>query len=93
MTVIKNQAFHWEKVKKGGWEVWIRSFCPQAPQALTQGEGDGVQLEVEARVVVAITEEGNSETETLKSPLNKGGGTRDGVGGHSQRGEAALMEW
>lgn len=43
--------------------------------------------------MVAITEEGNSETEKLKSPLNKGGGTRDGVGGHSQRGEAALMEW
>lgn len=43
--------------------------------------------------MVAITEGGNSETETLKSPLNKGGGTRDGVGGHSHRGEATLMEW
>ena len=62
MTVIKNQAFHWEKVKKGVWEVWICSL-PPGLTAHTQGGGHGGQLEAQARVVRAITRGAGEEGE------------------------------
>lgn len=49
MTVIKNQTFHWEKVRRQGGRCGS-VLRPQASPAHTQEGGDQGQLEAQARV-------------------------------------------
>lgn len=72
MTVIKNQAFHWEKVEEGGGRCGS-VLCPRAPPAHTHKEREeemGGQLEAQARVIRGINRR-RGEREMLRSPPNK----------------------